>query len=137
MQTVKKYPGKKCCIEQMQKEEAAGVPQEWEICHLKERTYVVSKVLRTEMEEYLLDVTMLKQNLRDDTELFLRPTMSALLYGEILFGMRKPCSLSGLLPFAFYGWKYPHGIMTHSVRMKKNLLNDGKRSMKYSVKRII
>ncbi len=61
---------KRCYIEQMQKEEAAGVPQEWKICHLKESTYVVSKVFRTEMEEYLLDVTMLKQNLRDDTALF-------------------------------------------------------------------
>lgn len=57
---------KRCYIEQMQKEEAAGVPQEWKICHLKESTYVVSKVFRTEMEEYLLDVTMLKQNLSDD-----------------------------------------------------------------------
>ena len=60
---------KRYYIEQMQKEEAAGVPQEWKICHLKESTYVVSKVFRTEMEEYLLDVTMLKQNLHDDTAL--------------------------------------------------------------------
>lgn len=57
---------KRYYIEQMQKEEAAGVPQEWKICHLKESIYVVSKVYRTEMEEYLLDVTMLKQNLSDD-----------------------------------------------------------------------
>lgn len=57
-------------IEQMKAAEKKEVEAEWKVCYLKEEKYVVSETYQTRMEEYLLDVTKLKQNLKEQISIF-------------------------------------------------------------------